>query len=222
MRFYIISLLLCTLLPVTIFSNDSVDFVEEELELIRDETEKGTVETPAGKDSQGVMHGVNLTITGAIFRNISGNYECNFNRKHSAFIEGFYHPQKDEKFYGIGLHYRRQLHFKASHSRLNSPFWAIHVRHARLKADMKVQEALTGKELENYQTTMVLNTVGVNFGRRWLMGKRFNMTTRVGYGIPILSYTLPENPLLSQKEESDVIISPIAGIDAELSIGIVF
>lgn len=168
------------------------------------------------KSDSGLIHAVNISMIGSFIGNVSLNYECNFTRKHSAFVEGFYRPYKDERSFGVGIHYRHYIKVHTKHARFNSPFWAVYFRHSQFSATMT--ERLGDEILDSYGAKVILNTLGANFGKRWLIGKRLNMGTRIGYGVPFVSYAWSES-LMKEVEESPL---PLAGLDAELSIGIVF
>lgn len=220
---------LATLL-VLIYSNALfAEDIEEELELVTEDVslEKSERVTPPKSVSKlrdkKVLHAVNINVIGAAMGAISLNYECNFRPKHSIFLEGFFNPGEYEVIHGVGIHYRHHIHFLQKHNRINSPFWAVHFRymHFEGRTSVMMEELL----LETQRASIIVNTVGANFGRRWVFGNRFNMDVRIGYGIPIMQYDLDEFDLYDDVDEEEMIddfLRPLMGIDAEFSLGIVF
>lgn len=224
MKIILLTVILCSVALLPLHAEEPPEYVEEEIELYVDNREEVSDSQMSNRKAlikgAGPIHAINFNLIGATIGNISLNYECNFNATQSVFVEGFYRPVKEEKFYGVGVHYRHHIHRRSNHKRLNSPFWAVHLRHSQIYVG--ITEKLGDDIVDEDLAKIVINTVGANFGRRWVMGKHFNIIARVGYGIPFVTYHFYESDLIDQKEDEGRAFVAIAGVDAEFSMGFIF
>lgn len=178
-----------------------------------------TVAQTTGASEYSQRNAINFNPLGFLFGSLGANYEHLFGNENGLFLEGGYVASSVAGGFNTALHYRRHYHTKPNHSGMNSPFWGPFIYYENSSTEIPNPESGSPEE---YDVDIQYLKAGVNWGRRWIFGKTFNLVFRIGYGFPLIAdfEWQPGEP--EEVETIETVTKIIAGIDGELSIGFAF
>lgn len=158
---------------------------------------------------------LNVTPLDFFQNSIGGNFEHLFAVKHGLLIEGYY--TFDTKFSGVTGAYRYHFDNVKENNSIISSFFGLFVTSRKVRAEYKDKD-----KDEKYNIDIKLFTIGLDYGTRYSLWDSFNFAWRVGYGYPFTADFSWSPKKHKDYDSTEKLYRIFMGIDAELSIGIVF
>jgi hypothetical protein len=158
-------------------------------------------------------HAVQIAPLGLITGAYGGNYQFMVIPGHSAVIGGSYSGNEQNTGYSMELAYR--FHRQRL---MASPFFSLFCSYGDMENTLVLEE---NNKRNKYPYSIQLLKIGANAGKRWSFRHSLNLTGRIGYGLPIMSFKWLNTKPASAKT-IETITKFTSGLDLELTTGFCF